>query len=177
MGFLRKAADWVGKAIPNEISKTNSFSKYTQYIPYFGPFLSAAQKGVSAIDNAATAYGDERENGGGDLGTAIYGAQLGIQGRSASPGDYRTGYQNLQGRNFFDVAGQIGNYLPSYQSGDGGGSWDFGDSFGQNGQNVFQNRTLFKNDRFNNLGNVLAQRQPNISMSPRGYDNIRGIYA
>ena len=114
MGFW----ETIGKWIPNEISKTNALSNFTQYIPVVGQVLSGAQKGVSALDNFATAMGDKEE--GATFGDAVSGAQLGISGTSASPGDWKTDYQNTEGRNFFDIAGQVGNYIPNYGS-DGSG--------------------------------------------------------
>ena len=53
-----KAAEWVGKAIPNEASKLNSYSNYLAYIPVVGQALSAIMKGMSAVDTGATRYAD-----------------------------------------------------------------------------------------------------------------------
>lgn len=142
MGFFRDIAEEVGKWIPNEISKTNSFSKYTQYIPVVGPFVSGGQRALSAVDNAATAYGDT-----GDIGTAIRGGPMGVMGQSASPGDARTGFYNTSGRNFFDIAGQIGNYLPGFSTDAGGSVNGFDLSSLQGSQKIFSNPTLFQRKR------------------------------
>lgn len=161
---LRDIADWIGKAIPNEISKTNGLSKYTQYIPMVGPALSLAQKGLSAVDNAATAYGDEKENGGGNWGIAINGAMKGIQGQSASPGDYKTGYVNQSGRNFFDIFGQVLNYMPSYSSGDSGGSYGGGSSGGISSLLS----SLMRSRNQGNQGSITMGNQGNLSPFMRG---------
>ena len=47
-------AESVGKAIPDEISKTSS---WTRWIPYIGPFLQA----IGQIDRTATAYADTND--------------------------------------------------------------------------------------------------------------------
>lgn len=101
--FLRKTAEAIGKAIPNEFSKLNSFSRF---VPGIGPYLQA----VSAIDAGATAYGD--------TGKPFLGAQAGLQGYRGSidPGQYGSGYmrtgQPTPNADWWNRIGSIGNMLP-----------------------------------------------------------------
>lgn len=93
--FLRKTAGAIGKAIPNEFSKLNSFLKYI-------PYLGQANQVISSIDTGATAYGDT-----GNFQTAINAGKGGFYG-SRDPGFY--GSPNIN-RDWANITGQWGNVL------------------------------------------------------------------
>lgn len=100
--FFRKTAEAIGKAIPNEFSKLNSFSRF---VPGIGPYLQIA----SAVDSGATAYGD--------TGRPFLGVQAGVQGYigSVDPGQYGSGYtrtgQVTPNMDLFNTLGNIGNTI------------------------------------------------------------------
>lgn len=144
--WLRDIAEEVGKWIPNEFSKTNSYSKYVQMIPVIGPYLAGAQRGLGGIDNMATAYGDT-----GRLDLAFRGGLSGFSGQASDPGQYGSGFMRTgipsTNRDIWNVAGQIGNYLPGFSS-DGAGGWNMnmggwgGNPMGQLGS-LINNRYIF----------------------------------
>ena len=101
MGFFTKVLGAVGKAIPNEVSKVNSVTKY---IPYVGQVSQL----VSGLDAAATGYSDTRERGGTGaqaIANALQGGSSGFMG-SVDPGQY--GSPNIN-RDVFNLVGQAGN--------------------------------------------------------------------
>ena len=117
-----KATEWLGKALPNEVTKLNSYAKYVQYVPYVGQALSVIMKGMSAVDAGATAYADtyksdaEQDKSGASrrvtgASRAIPAVMSGVQGKSQDPGIYGSPGGNIN-RDWANVAGQIGNYLP-----------------------------------------------------------------
>lgn len=117
----------IGKAIPNEISKTNA---WLQYIPYIGQ----ASQVLSASDNFFTAYGDTE----GDLEVAT---KAGIQGYSSSSDPGRYGSGGDVNKDVWNTIGQVGN-LFSFSK----GSSTSGTSASVNTQNamgVFDNPYLF----------------------------------
>lgn len=118
-----KIAEAIGKALPNEVTKLNSYSKYLQYIPYVGQALSVIMKGMSAVDAGATAYADTQTQDEGNRGVAaqraISSALAGAQGTSQDPGQYGSGGDI--NRDWANTAGQIGNYLPGVEKGSSGG--------------------------------------------------------
>jgi hypothetical protein len=89
----------VGKMIPNEISKTNSLTKWI-------PGVNYATMPLAAVDNAATAYGDT-----GSWQNAVSGGVKGGMGMSSDPGQYGTpggGKKDL-----WNMAGNAGNlFMP-----------------------------------------------------------------
>ena len=114
-------AETTGKAIPNELSKLNSYSNYLAAIPLIGPYLAAGVKIASAVDSGATAYGDT-----GKIGTS---AMAGFKGYSGStdPGQYGSGYtrtgKTTPKHDIFNTVGNIGNLLSLFSNigGDSGG--------------------------------------------------------
>ena len=119
-------AEWIGKAIPNEVSKLNSYSDYLSWIPYVGPFLSYGMKIGSALDSGFTAYDDT-----GKFDLAIDAGIGGIQGESQDPGRYGSGYmttgQPSYNKDWANTAGQVGNYLPKFSKGSNGSTnYDLG---------------------------------------------------
>jgi len=126
-----KATEWVGKLIPNEVSKLNSWSKWLEKIPIVGQALSVVVKGISALDSGPTAYADTykdprlRNKSEGErrqigIGRAVGSVMGSIQGESIDPGRY--GSQGDINRDWANIAGQIGNYMPSYSSSSSTGS-------------------------------------------------------
>lgn len=113
--FLRKTSEAIGKAIPNEFSKLNSFLKF---IPYVGQ----VSQGISSVDSAATAYGDT-----GSIGTGIQAGAKGYFG-SIDPGQYGSGYmrtgQVTPKKDIFNTFGGIGNLFNGQTNGDIG-NFDF----------------------------------------------------
>jgi hypothetical protein len=97
MSFLQGFSETIGKAMPNEFSKLNAYSKY---IPYVGQ----ATEAVAGVDRAATSYGDT-----GDAGTAI-GATMGGIGKSRDPGVYGSPGAEPN-RDVWNILGQSGNLL------------------------------------------------------------------
>ena len=105
MGWWNNTMEWVGKAMPNEISKLNSIGSR---LPYVGQFLGAA----SAIDNYATTYNDIRDRGGsqGDAwGTGIKRGYAGYQ-HSQDPGIYGSPGDNIN-RDWANMIGQGGEAI------------------------------------------------------------------
>lgn len=112
---LYPVLNWIGKALPNEMSKLNSYSKYLQYIPYVGKAASVLMNAGSALDAGSTAYVDTKDKGGDTslaLNRAIGGFKGGVSGTSQDPGIY--GSSGKPNRDWANTAGQIGNYLPSF---------------------------------------------------------------
>ena len=117
-----KATEWIGKAIPNEMSKLNSYSKYIQMIPYIGQAASIIMKAGAAADAGATAYADSYKKGEGrGVGSqrAVSGVMGGVQCRASDPGIY--GSDGRANRDWANVVGQIGNFLPGVSKGSSGG--------------------------------------------------------
>ena len=115
---LQNFAGEISDAIPNEVTKLNSYSKYLEYIPYVGQALSAIMKGVSAVDNFGETYSNS-----GDVGAGISHAMKGIQGQSVDPNAFSEKNQGFGGDPWL-IAGDIGNMIPSFggkSEGGGGG--------------------------------------------------------
>ena len=103
--WLQGIAGWISGAIPNEITKTNSASQWTQYIPIIGPYISALQKGVSAVDNFAETYEQ-----GGNWQDSLTHAMTAIQGQAADPNYYSEKNQPGFSDDWLLNAGKILNY-------------------------------------------------------------------
>lgn len=135
VAFGQKIAEKIGKMIPNEISKLNSYSKYYQYIPYVGQALSAVSRVGSAADAGATYYGDT-----GEIDKGREGVMGGIQGKSQDPAKYGSGYvrtgQPTNSGGWANRIGQVGEFLPSKES---TGSFSGGGSY-QGIMNMFSRR-------------------------------------
>lgn len=124
---FRAIAEFIGKIIPNEISKVNSV---TSNIPVLGQISQAA----SAADAAATAYGDT-----GKLMPSIIAGSQGYAGQSQDPGQYGSTTRNNDIWNQIGGAGNTFNSIQSLFGGSGaaGGSQNgylspnAGISFGQ----------------------------------------------
>ena len=97
MSWLKGISETIGKAIPNEFSKLNAFSKYV-------PYVGQATEVVAGVDRAATAYGDT-----GDVGTTINATTGGI-GKSRDPGVYGSPGAEPN-RDIWNILGQSGNLL------------------------------------------------------------------
>ena len=99
--FLRKTADVIGKAIPNEFGKLNSFAKF---LP---PPFNVISQSIAATDAGATAYGDT-----GSIGTGVSAGFSGFT-NSQDPGQYGSGYtrtgQVTPGNDIFNTLGNVGN--------------------------------------------------------------------
>jgi hypothetical protein len=104
MGWFGSAMEAVGKAIPNEISKLNSI---TRFIPVVGPI----SQGVSALDNFATSYGD-----GDGLMPALKSGMSGVMGQSRTSND------------IWGTLGSLGNLIPSSSFGNAGSGSSAGTS-------------------------------------------------
>ena len=150
----------IGKAIPNEFSKMNS---WTRYIPGIGQYLSI----LSAIDNGATAYSDIIERGGS--GTQAFqgggqGIMAGMTGASQDPGRY--GSPNVN-RDAWNTVGQVGNYFTLGQQGSGlGGSGVSPNYGGLIGLFSKDNPYFFKSTDKQNIENWYARQ--NATGSPYG---------
>jgi len=134
MGWLNKTLGKIGKWIPNEFSKSNSWAKY---VPYVG-WLSQA---VGGVDAAATAYDDVGDRGGNEYDKWSKLFEGGMAGYSGSdPGRY--GSPNVN-RDAWNMIGQI---IPSIM--------DF--------QNIGQNSYLFKGDGGRNNKYYFNKDKPHI---------------
>lgn len=159
----------VSDIIPNELSKTNSFSKYTQMIPIVGPWASGVQRGLSAVDRFAETY----ENTGKFSPSLKYGMS-GISGTSGDPYAYSPKNQGF-GRDWWLNAGKIGDMLPSW----GGGNVQMGSGYGDllgllNRQKQQQPMYYQQPQRmsYNNYGNSMAI-PPQVMYSSRLPDGVR----
>ncbi len=136
MGWWKKTMETIGKAIPNEISKTASVTKW---IPVIGPYLQA----IGGIDAAATAYGDT-----GDWGKMAGAALNAGMGYGQDPGQY--GGDGSVNRDIWNTIGQVGNIgrqLTGTIAGAGAGN-DYHKIFGaakgvNTGVGIFSNPYLF----------------------------------
>lgn len=103
----RKAAGWVSDAIPNEMSKTNSFAKYLQYIPYVGTALKAIWNTGSAADR----FGETYSNDGNLMDSAQYGMSA-YQDTAGDPNKYSPKNDSFSSGDGWLKAGKIGEALP-----------------------------------------------------------------
>lgn len=171
--FLRKTAERIGKAIPNEVSKLNSFSKF---LPY--PFNLIPQS-ISSYDSAATAYGDT-----GSIGTTFQAGANPFLGSSQDPGQYGAGYMRTgrptPGDDWFNKIGQIGNFIPSNNPNSmaGGTSQKFLTpdqlAYQNNANTAFDIQNMLK--MFNG-GQGQSQGQSQMSESELMMKQIRSLYA
>jgi hypothetical protein len=102
MGWYRDLMHGVGKAIPNEFSKTASVGKH---IPYIGQAMQA----VGSVDAYATGYADMRDKGSSPMEAQFGAVQHGMRpamGQSVDPGYY--GSPNVN-RDAWNTIGQLGN--------------------------------------------------------------------
>ena len=125
MGWFQDTMETVGKAIPNEVSKLNSITKW---IPYVGQ----ASQVISSIDAGATAYGDT-----GDFGASFPAAMSGFFG-STDPGYYGSGGDI--NRDIWNTIGQIGNVFGGVGGGLATGNYM---GAGQSVLGMFDNPYLF----------------------------------
>lgn len=101
MGWFKDLSETVGKAIPNEFAKSNSWAKY---IPFWGQISQI----VGGVDAGTTSYADKRDRGAGSgeslfaAGQNMYSGALG----SRDPGIH--GSPNVN-RDPWNMAGQVGN--------------------------------------------------------------------
>jgi len=109
-GWFTDIMESIGKAIPNEISKTNSVTKY---IPGWGQVLQV----IGAIDSGSTAYSDVEERGGSGREAMMAGGQSAMSnmsGQGVDPGRY--GSPNVN-RDWANMIGQTANYFNYTQGG------------------------------------------------------------
>ena len=111
--MFRGFSERIGKIIPNEFSKLNGISNFTQFIPGIGPFVSGTQRGISGLDNAFTAYGD-----GASVPDVFNVGFGGFSGRGMDPGMFGSPNQN---RGVFNSIGSGINIASLFARGGNGG--------------------------------------------------------
>jgi len=163
MGWFSDIMETTGKAIPNEFSKLNS---YAQYLNLLFPGASAIVQAPATIDNASTAYADTKDKGGNKqqaLMRALGGAQTGASGTSIDPGMY--GSDGKPSRDWANVVGQIGNYLPKPGT---NGKW----SQGQNPLSILSNPYIMGDKAMERGG---QQRSKPINMK-QNFGNMSSLF-
>jgi len=170
-----RAAEWIGKALPNEMSKGSSV---WQYIPYIGQ----AVKVIGAVDAGATAYGDVYNEGKtrgvkeskrrmnalnagvqGGYGSFMGGSDPGMYGSSGNKlnrgwADYMNLagglYGSMKGGNYGGVAGAG---LNIYDATQGDSDWNYGVDY----YNPQPSRNPEWEQYARNISNLAASMQQN----------------